>query len=462
MASLGHYHNVLLRYMPVIEGALLAAAIYIGVYTRFGFEIQSYEANVLPIWPKALVFAVVHLLTFACTGLYNKRLRDSLEGVVVRVFLSFVAGTLVMGLVFYLVPSLYLGRGIFLISAAVAFVFLLVTRLVFFRLLYEEGAKRRVLVMGVGARAKSITYFRRRTDLIGLKIVGFVRCQGDEVRVPEDRIVAVDGGLADWVVANDIDEVVVAADDRRQGVDMHELLLCRTRGVGITDLATFFERETGRLKLDVMDPSWLAYSEGFQSSFLGDWVKRLFDIGVSLILLVGASPVILLTAVAIRLESRGPILYRQVRVGENDREFEVLKFRSMRIDAEKDGQAQWAQKNDPRVTRVGNIIRRYRIDEIPQIYNILRGEMSFVGPRPERPDFVRELEARFPYYADRHRVPPGLTGWAQISYPYGSSAEDAFEKLQFDLYYVKNRNLFLDLVILLQTAEVVLWGRGAR
>ena len=263
---------------------------------------------------------------------------------------------------------------------------------------------------------------------------------------------------------NRVDQVIVAVDDRRKGLPMEELLRCRTRGVDVIDLLTFLEHEMGKIKLDLMYPSWLAFSEGFRRGFLRAMVKRGFDLGVSLLLLSAAFPIMLVTALLIWAESgfRGPILYRQMRVGERGQEFEVLKFRSMRTDAEKDGQAKWAQSNDPRVTRVGAFIRKYRIDELPQILNVLRGEMSFVGPRPERPQFVQGLNSKLPYYGERHQVKPGLTGWAQICYPYGASEEDAFEKLQYDLYYVKNHSLFLDLTILLQTAEVVLWGKGAR
>lgn len=463
MASLAHYHNALLRYMPVIEGVLLGASVYIGLFLRFGISPAEAEAGDMAVWPRAVVFAVVHLLALTSTGLYNKRLRETTEGIIVRVFLSFAVGTLAMGLVFYAIPSLFLGRGAFALSALVGFTLVVLARVVMLRLLQDESNRRRVLVLGAGKRAHSLTQFRRRTDLIGLRIVGYVPFDGDATdAVPAQKHVVIDGRLSDWVVKNDIHEIVVAPDERRQGLDMHELLLCRTRGVAITDLATFFERETGRVKLDVMHPSWLAFAEGFQATFVGDWAKRLFDITISVTLLILASPIMLLTAVAIRLESPGPVFYRQARIGENDGEFAVLKFRSMRNDAEKDGKAQWAQVNDPRVTRVGGIIRRYRIDELPQVFNVLKGEMSFIGPRPERPEFVRQLETKFPYYADRHQVKPGLTGWAQICYPYGSTEADAFEKLQFDLYYVKNRSLFLDLTILLQTAEVILWGKGAR
>ena len=232
----------------------------------------------------------------------------------------------------------------------------------------------------------------------------------------------------------------------------------------ISDLASFYERETGRVSLDGLLASRLAFSSGLGSSYIGDRVKRVFDLVVSVVLLVVTSPIMLLTALAIGIESgfRAPILYCQRRVGANDEEFEICKFRSMVPDAEGDGGARWATADDDRITRVGRFIRRYRIDELPQILNVLRGEMSFVGPRPERPEFVRHLENIFPHYADRHRVKPGLTGWAQIRYAYGASDEEALDKLQYDLYYVKNRSLYLDLTILLQTAEVVLWGRGAR
>jgi sugar transferase (PEP-CTERM system associated) len=291
-----------------------------------------------------------------------------------------------------------------------------------------------------------------------------VRYDNDEVAVPESSLVELDAPLSTWAVDHGVDEIVVGPDERRQNLDMHQLLLCRAHGMVVSDVATFYERETGRVSLDILLPSWLAFSAGFHSSFISDRVKRLFDVVVSLVLLILASPVILLAAAAVWIESgfRGPILYRQARVGTNDTIFHVLKFRSMRPDAEADGTARWATVGDDRITRVGRILRRYRIDELPQIYNVLRGEMSFVGPRPERPEFVDHLESIFPRYADRHRVKPGLTGWAQIRYPYGASDRDAFEKLQYDLYYVKNRNLQLDLTILLQTAEVVLWGRGAR
>jgi sugar transferase (PEP-CTERM system associated) len=256
----------------------------------------------------------------------------------------------------------------------------------------------------------------------------------------------------------------MAMDDRRQQFPLKELLDCRLDGLEISELATFLERETGKVYLDAVNPSWIIFGGGFKASSFQQGLERAFDIVASLLLLGLASPLMLFTAAAIRIEDglRAPVLYRQLRVGQFGVPFGVLKFRSMRTDAEQDGQARWAVSNDPRVTRVGAFIRKTRLDELPQLWNVLRGDMSFVGPRPERPEFVSQLEQSIPYYRERHAVKPGITGWAQLCYPYGSSERDALEKLQYDLYYVKNRGLIFDIVILLQTVEVVLWGKGAR
>jgi sugar transferase (PEP-CTERM system associated) len=258
--------------------------------------------------------------------------------------------------------------------------------------------------------------------------------------------------------------VVVAVDDRRNGLPIQELLDCKLRGTAVTDALSFFERETGRVNVDHLYPSWMIFSDGFIRNRIQALTQRGFDLIASTALLLITWPVMLVTAALIWIEDRGrhPILYRQTRVGYEGRAFEVLKFRSMRPDAEKDGRAVWAKEDDDRVTRVGAFIRKYRIDELPQIFNVLRGDMSFVGPRPERPTFVAELSQKIPYYRERHSVKPGITGWAQLCYRYGSTDEDALQKLQYDLYYVKNRSFLFDLMILLQTAEVVLWRQGAR
>jgi sugar transferase (PEP-CTERM system associated) len=259
-----------------------------------------------------------------------------------------------------------------------------------------------------------------------------------------------------------VDEIVIAPDERRGGMPMEQMLNCVQKGVQVTDLSTFFEREAGMVQLNIVDPSWLVFSGGFDYSTPRRLTKRFFDLLAATALLSVAWPAMLLVALAVKLESKGPVIYRQIRVGEHGRHFEMVKFRSMRVDAESDGVARWATKDDDRSTRIGKFIRKTRLDELPQLFLVLTGEMSFVGPRPERPQFVEMLNSEIRYYDVRHSVKPGLTGWAQLRYPYGASVRDANEKLKFDLFYVKNHGLVFDLMIMLQTVEVVLFGRGAR
>jgi len=269
--------------------------------------------------------------------------------------------------------------------------------------------------------------------------------------------------LADHVVLLNASEVVLALEERRNALPLKDLLRIKTTGVHVNDTSTFLERETGRVDLDSVNPSWLIFSDGFSSGrMFSAAFKRLFDITASMVLLVFTLPVILITAAIVKIDSKGPAFYRQRRVGLYGQGFDIIKLRSMRVDAEVAGTAVWAEKDDPRITRVGRIIRKLRIDELPQCWTVLKGQMSFVGPRPERPQFVEELEQQLPYYAERHMVKPGITGWAQINYPYGASIEDSRQKLEYDLFYAKNYSPFLDLLILLQTLRVVLFPDGAR
>jgi sugar transferase (PEP-CTERM system associated) len=295
-------------------------------------------------------------------------------------------------------------------------------------------------------------------------LAGFVQPDGEGCSIASPMVLDPAGGhLADLCGERDVDEVVVAMDDRRRGFPILELLECRLAGIDVTELLSFLERETGRVRIDVLNPSWMIFGEGFRRDTLRLMSSRGLDLLASSLLVLISLPFMLATAIAIKLEDgwSAPVLYRQERVGLGGRTFRLLKFRSMRTDAEADG-VQWAQKGDSRVTRVGAFIRKCRIDELPQILNVLRGHMSFVGPRPERPEFVADLAQKIPYYVQRHCVKPGITGWAQLCYPYGSSEQDALEKLQYDLYYIKNNSLLFDLAILVQTAEVVFMGQGAR
>jgi sugar transferase (PEP-CTERM system associated) len=328
----------------------------------------------------------------------------------------------------------------------------------------QQALQRRVLVLGTGTRAAAVGKLLRDNPT-GHKfhLVGYLPLSGKEHHVESGKLLQDSGSLLSIVYKHAVDEVVVGVRDRRNGgIPMSELLQCKVEGVVVTDLSSFFERETGHVQLDCLNPSWIVFSDGFEHGSYKYVVKRIFDVVASFALLVLTLPIMVLTAILIYLESGLPIVYRQERVGEFGRTFKILKFRSMRQDAEQSGAPQWATKGDRRITRVGRLIRQLRIDELPQIFNVLKGDMSFVGPRPERPFFVKDLANQIPYYLSRHTVKPGITGWAQIRYSYGASVEDAMKKLQYDLYYAKNHSLFLDFVILLQTAQVVLFGKGAR
>ena len=414
-------------------------------------------------WGPAVSYAALNLVALLSMGLYSRRQRSRLIGILLRVVAAVVIGGVAVVMLSFLFPTFALERPVFLVTVPLACVLLAGIRYAFESTVDEEIFKRRVLVYGAGKRALSVTQLRRRNDVRGFRVLGYVPSEGDRTLVPADRLVAPSGTLLQYCRRHDVDEIVVAMDDRRRAFPVHELLECRLAGIQVTDLVDFLEQETGKVRLDVLNPSWMIFAPGFSRSPLRQLTERLMDVGASVTLLLLTWPLMLLAVLAIKLEEgwSAPVLYRQVRVGYEGRHFEVLKFRSMRVNAE-NGTAVWALKKDPRVTRVGAFMRKTRIDELPQLLNVLRGDMSFVGPRPERPEFVSALEQSIPYYRERHTVKPGLTGWAQLCYPYGASEQDAAEKLQYDLYYVKNHSLLFDLMILVQTAEVVLWGKGAR
>jgi sugar transferase (PEP-CTERM system associated) len=458
------YLKVPVVLLALIEAGLFFFAPYQAAALRFGSAVADNATPTGQLWPTAVLFSAVTVLSLFAMGLYTTRQRSTRTGMVLRIFAGVLIASALSALVYYLVPNLEIGRGMLALTAGVAIAGSIIARMLFDHIVDQDLFKRRVLVFGAGRRAASLLELRRRSDQRGFRIVGFIPTEGDEPAAPLERVLPRPDDLYSWVIKNPIDEIVVAMDDRRRGFPMHEFLECRLAGIDIIELPSFLERETGKVRLDVLNPSWIIFGEGFRATQLERWLERGFDIVASMLLLTLALPLMLVTAIAIMFEDgwKAPVLYRQRRVGQHGQVFDVLKFRSMGIDAERAGEARWAVKDDPRVTYVGGLIRKTRIDELPQLCNVLRGEMSFVGPRPERPEFVEQLEERIPYYRERHSVKPGITGWAQLCYPYGSSERDALEKLQYDLYYVKNRSLLFDLAILVQTVEVVLWGKGAR
>jgi sugar transferase (PEP-CTERM system associated) len=460
----GQYLPPSMALLAALEAVLFCLVLIGAGLVRFGLDVNAVERFQGPLWPRALLFSVMMFTSLLAFGLYSARQRARGTGLVVRVLAALSAGVAATAVSFFLVPDLWIGRGVMGLAAIGAALAMTGARLLFRHLADGEAFKRRVVVYGAGRRAATIARLRRRSDQRYFTLVGFIPCETDTVAVPPERLLRMPYGLRELCQRCGIDEIIVAMDDRRRAFPVQDLLECRTLGIDVTDLLSFLERETGRVRIDVLDPSWLIFCEGFRRGSVRRFTSQLLDLFASLVIFVLALPTMLAVAVAIKLEDGwdAPVLYRQDRVGLCGRTFQLLKFRSMRANAEASGAPQWARKNDPRVTRVGQVIRALRIDELPQIINVLRGDMSFVGPRPERPQFVAELAERIPYYGDRHCVKPGITGWAQLCFPYGSSEQDAREKLQYDLYYIKNNCLLFDLSILVQTVEVVLLGNGGR
>ena len=405
--------------------------------------------------------AGVMLTAMIAVGVYGPEALRSMRYAAARLLVAVSFG--IIGLAFL---DFIVGGGNFwrstLVYAMIGSVFaLLLNRILVGAVVGTEAFRRRVLVLGAGLRAERLRQLSLRPES-GFAIAGFVSMTGADPVVPHPVPRGSIDNLTGHVESLGVSEVVLALEERRNALPLADLLRIKTTGVYVNDFSSFIERETRRVDLETVNPSWLIFSDGFSSGrFVSTLLKRLFDIAASALVLLMTAPVILLFALLVRLDSKGPAFYRQSRVGLFGQPFDVIKLRSMRTDAEANG-AQWASENDPRVTRIGNFIRKTRIDELPQLWTVLMGQMSFVGPRPERPEFVADLELDLPYYAERHMVKPGITGWAQINYPYGASIDDSRNKLEYDLYYAKNYTPFLDLLILLQTLRVVLWNEGAR
>lgn len=454
--------------LGIIEFLALFFSLYLGLELRFwGSDWQSDFGS---YYAKAFLYASVMQVSLLAFGVYQRQTGRFFDVVMLRIASGLLLGLVPLGVSFYFVPTFFLGRGVLAASVAFSFILISIIRLLFRQVVKERNMWSRILVLGSGQYANLIREADEAGELRGLNIVGYVvvsgdNHNGDESSGDESDLIVLDKSLVECAEEKDVDEIVLAVDDRRQGgLPAKDLLDCKMSGIDILDMVSFFERRTGKIRLDILYPSWLYLSEGFHESTFRRGVKRVLDIAVVLLLLPIALPIMVLSILAILVESRGrgPILYRQTRVKQDNKPFQIYKFRSMVTDAEKDGVARWASKNDSRITRVGSVMRALRFDELPQLFNVLKGDMSFVGPRPERPEFVARLTDKIPYYEERHRVKPGLTGWAQIRYPYGNTDDDGLEKLQYDLYYVKNFSIFLDLLILLQTAEVVMMGKGAQ
>lgn len=460
-----HQHFVVLG---VVEACLLIGVAWVAQHLQLLLldAAPRWSLDLSDLAPLLLFAAVLSCCTLSM-GVYIALVREGYASMMLRTLVSFfLLGSISLYVVDLIAGGNFIDRGLVFWGVLVATLVVFAVRGLFIALVDTANMRRRVLVYGAGQRAQALlSELQEAKTKLGVQVVGCVAA-GSENPVVDSSLLK--PSPEDWVAfvkREQISEIVIAPDESRRqqagvGLPVNDFLDCKIAGVSSTDVLSFCERELNRIDVDMLRPSWLLFSDGFKNSRRNLFVKRSFDLVLSLLFLAVLWPFMLLTALAVKLESPGGVLYSQERVGLNGRIFRIYKFRSMRQDAEVGGKAVWAQKNDARVTRVGAFIRNTRLDELPQLYNVIVGQMSFVGPRPERPQFVEQLAKEIPFYNTRHRVKPGLMGWAQLKYPYGASVEDAKNKLTYDLYYAKNKSFFMDMLILVQTVEIVLLGKG--
>ena len=446
------------------EAVLVYGAMIAAVYLRVGAEDATFELVTRQGYQKAAVACFFCLAAFYLFDLYDFLVMHDRRELVLRLIQALGLAWIALAFSFYMYPSLMLGRGVSLIALPLALALMVLWRVSIHWFLGHPDFGERILIVGSGNLAVEVAREVLDRPDAGYRIVGFVGTDADLLgkSLINPRVIGMTDQLDEIVKRENIDRIVVAMGERRGQLPTNKLLQLSLAGeVTIEEGLSFYERITGRVSLNMLRPSWLIFTGRRRRAKTAELSRSLVHWFVALMGAILSLPLVLLTAVLIKLESRGPVFYKQERVGKNGHTFVLMKFRSMRVDAEQDGPV-WASKGDARTTRIGRIIRKVRIDEIPQFWNILKGEMSFVGPRPERPHFVAQLAAEIPFYEQRHLIAPGLTGWAQIKYPYGASIEDARQKLQYDLFYIKNQGLLLDAVIIFETIKIILFGRGAQ
>ncbi len=444
----------------LFAGALLLAVHLNGVYQIVNFKVVSDSFLLF----YAVIFALFNQLSALALGLYNSKLREKFRGIFRRMLMCVSVGFCATTLINPFYGSYHLPIELLAIASCLSVFLVSYFRYFTFKVDFFGFGKRNVLVLGSGQRTSIIEVrMRRDVDRQDFSVHGFVVMEGDSPDgIQRETRIKLDGSLVEYTLAHDIDEIVIANDERRNNLPVDELFACKIRGIEIIDILDFIERETGQIAVNLIYPSWVIYSNGFVSNnYLRNTLDWIFNAAMALVLLLVTWPVMLITALGMKITEgvKAPIFYKQERVGLDGEPFNMIKFRSMRLDAEKHG-AQMASENDNRITKLGQYLRKYRIDELPQIWNVLHGNMGFVGPRPERPQFVQSLIKNIPYYNERHNVKPGLTGWAQLKYPYGATEADSLEKLKYDLYYIKHRSFLLDILILIRTVEIVLFGKG--
>ena len=452
-------------WLILADVAIIYGGIILALYLRLGLDGSDYELNGKNGWMKISVATLLCLLSLYFYDLYDYTVMSNRRELMLRLVQALGIAWALLALLFYFIPPFFIGRGVLIISVPLVLFLLLLWRSSIHLLTGHPEIGEKILIVGTGQSALDTAQAVWERRDAGYRIVGFVTENGTNSteKITNLQILGTTGELAEIIKTEKVDRIVIAVRERRGTFPTETLLKMSLAGnVCIEECSSFYERVTGQVNIEMLRPSWLIFAGRGRDTRLKTILREVVHRLLALIGLVVSLPIALITAILIRLESKGSVFYRQERVGKNGRTFEVIKFRSMRVDAEKDGKPVWATADDERTTRVGRVIRVIRVDEIPQFWNIIKGEMSFVGPRPERQHFVSQLAEEIPYYEHRHLTAPGLTGWAQIKYPYGASVEDAKNKLQYDLYYVKNQGLALDLVIVFETVKTVLFGRGGR
>jgi len=460
------YFGVKTLLLAVLETLIVAMAVVCGAKLRFWNDPSEFEAYTqLPNFALLLIPVIgVFQVTFHYAELYKlsgirSRIQDTL-----RLCQSVGTAALILGTLYLMFPSLLIGRGVFAISLGLIPWLMLTNRFILEKAWRFAWPPQRIAILGTRELGVIVSKELRRREDLNVKVVGFISGEQSPraAGMSEPPVLGDINAVEQVVRDHQVSRIIVAMEDRRGSLPIRDLVKLRVAGIRVEDMHSTMAALTGRVWLETLRPSWFVFSEGFRRSRSTLWIKRILDVLISSAFLILAAPLLVIVGVAIRLDSPGPAIYRQKRVGLRGRVFEVLKFRSMKVDAESQRGPQWASADDPRVTRLGRFIRRYRIDELPQVINVLRGHMSFVGPRPERPVFVESLREKISYYDERHSARPGITGWAQVSYPYGASVEDALRKLEYDLFYLKNLSIFFDCAIILRTARIVLMGKGSR
>lgn len=445
------------------ETLLIFTSILLATVVRF-VGADYLVTNFWILLPKVVLIIAVCQLVFHYTDFYDLQATGCPLRLALRLIQSLGVASIILAFIYYCAPDMVVGRGIFLIGISFIAILTYGWRFLTYLLFQTKRLSQKIIIVGSGNLARHVAQEILARENFALEIVGFVDKDPGKVgqTILNPMIIGTYDQLGDIAKRHIPATLVVAIDDRRGGFPLDELLACKMQGIAIEDHITFLEKLTGKLMVENLNPSHLIFSDGFKKSKIMVTTRRLIEIFLSLAGLIILWPLILLVSILIKMDSQGPVLFKQERVGENGKIFNIYKFRSMRSDAESHTGPIWAGEHDPRITRVGRHIRKFRIDEIPQLWNVLKGDMSFIGPRPERPCFVEELSKTIPYYSQRHSVKPGITGWAQIKYSYGASVEDALEKLKYELYYIKHMSPLFDLFILFETVKIVLFGRGAR